>query len=743
MAETTHLDSLKINILTKEQFTTAEKDPNQLYLISDEEGVDLSVATPTEDGLMSASDKDKLDKIEDGANKTTVINDLTSTSTTSALSAAMGKSLADNKVDKDGNKVLSTNDYTTTEKNKLAGIDVGANKTIIDTTLSTTSTNPVQNKVITTEINNLNTLVGDTSVADQITEAIKNKADTTHKHTVSDVTDLTATAAELNKLDGVTATTAELNYIAGVTSNIQTQLNSKSPTVHEHSEYVNQNAFSNVKVGATTVAADTATDTLTLVAGSNVTITPNATSDSITINATNTEYTHPNSGVTAGTYKSVTVNAQGHVTGGTNPTTLSGYGITDAASKDAVDALTSLVGDTAVSAQITEAIKNKSDVGHAHVIGDVTNLQNTLNAKYVKPSTGVPKSDLAADVQTSLGKADTAVQSLSGYATEGYVNAAVSNLVDSAPETLDTLNELATALGNDPNFATTVATEIGKKVDKDGTKVLSDNNYTTPEKNKLAGIADGATKVTIDSAMSTTSTNPVQNKIISEAINNLNTLVGDTEVSTQIANAVAKKADLEASYYTVSATGDGTAYTAAIPGLTTLSVGTKCVIVPDTTSTTSSPTLNVNGLGAKGIRRRLSSMPTSLQAGYSTTWITANKPFSLVYDGTYWIVDGLTKPAASDLYGSLSKDYTVEIPVAWTADATNGGYTQTVNVAGILETDTPIVDVVLVDSAATNKTLLKAYSCITRITTHDGYIKLWANDNAPESIFTIQMKVVK
>lgn len=44
-------------------------------------------------------------------------------------------------------------------------------------------------------------------------------------------------------------------------------------------------------------------------------------------------YTHPNSGVTAGTYKSVTVDAQGHVTAGTNPTTLAGYGITDAAAK--------------------------------------------------------------------------------------------------------------------------------------------------------------------------------------------------------------------------------------------------------------------------------------------------------------------------------------------------------------------------------------------------------------------------
>jgi len=44
---------------------------------------------------------------------------------------------------------------------------------------------------------------------------------------VADISDLTATAAELNLMDGVTATTAELNYVDGVTSNIQTQLDAK------------------------------------------------------------------------------------------------------------------------------------------------------------------------------------------------------------------------------------------------------------------------------------------------------------------------------------------------------------------------------------------------------------------------------------------------------------------------------------------------------------------------------------
>lgn len=48
-------------------------------------------------------------------------------------------------------------------------------------------------------------------------------------------------------------------------------------------------------------------------------------------------------------------------------------------------------------------------------------------------------------------------------ATQNYVSTAITNLVNSAPSTLDTLNELAFALGNDANFATTVATSIGTK----------------------------------------------------------------------------------------------------------------------------------------------------------------------------------------------------------------------------------------------------------------------------------------
>jgi len=58
-------------------------------------------------------------------------------------------------------------------------------------------------------------------------------------------------------------------------------------------------------------------------------------------------------------------------------------------------------------------------------------------------------------------------------ATESYVTTAISNLVDSAPTTLDTLNELAAALGDDPNFATTVTNSLATKASVDDATALA------------------------------------------------------------------------------------------------------------------------------------------------------------------------------------------------------------------------------------------------------------------------------
>ena len=68
---------------------------------------------------------------------------------------------------------------------------------------------------------------------------------------------------------------------------------------------------------------------------------------------------------------------------------------------------------------------------------------------------------------------------------------------------------------------------------------------SSTDKKKLDGIAEGANKTVVDSALSSTSTNPVQNKVVNTAISNLNTLVGNTAVATQISTAIASKADLD------------------------------------------------------------------------------------------------------------------------------------------------------------------------------------------------------
>ena len=61
----------------------------------------------------------------------------------------------------------------------------------------------------------------------------------------------------------------------------------------------------------------------------------------------------------------------------------------------------------------------------------------------------------------TIPRGDTGPQGDPGEVTQAMLDASVASLVDGAPEALNTLDELATALGNDPNFATTVSTEIG------------------------------------------------------------------------------------------------------------------------------------------------------------------------------------------------------------------------------------------------------------------------------------------
>ena len=113
--------------------------------------VSANTATQSVSGLMSAADKKKLDGIAKGATKVTVDTALSSTSTNPVQNKVINSALSG----KAGTSVATTNAnglMSAADKTKLNGIAKEANKTIVDTTLSDSSTNPVQNKVIKTEL---------------------------------------------------------------------------------------------------------------------------------------------------------------------------------------------------------------------------------------------------------------------------------------------------------------------------------------------------------------------------------------------------------------------------------------------------------------------------------------------------------------------------------------------------------------------------------------------------------------
>ncbi len=91
-------------------------------------------------------------------------------------------------------------------------------------------------------------------------------------------------------------------------------------------------------------------------------------------------------------------------------------------------------------------------------------------------------------VDTELAKK---MDKTSAY-TKTETDQRIQNVVGAAPAALDTLKELADALGNDANFAGTMTSALSNKVDKVSGKQLSTEDYTTTEKSKLAGIAASA-----------------------------------------------------------------------------------------------------------------------------------------------------------------------------------------------------------------------------------------------------------
>lgn len=203
---------------------------------------------------------------------------------------------------------------------------------------------------------------------------------------------------------------------------------------------------------------------------------------------------------------------------------------------------------------------------------------------YSKPSGGIPKTDLATAVQTSLGKADTALQSIpSEYITESELNAK-GYTTNVGTITGIKMNGASKGTSGVVDLGTVITShqDISGKVDKVSGKGLSTNDYTTTEKAKLGytNIAYG----TCDTAAATAE----------KAI----TISGNTNWDLQ--------------------------------------VGSIIVVKFANSNTAQNPTFNVNGKGGKPVWYNTAIITSSSlsYAGYK------NRPMEFMYDGTQFVFIG-------------------------------------------------------------------------------------------------------
>lgn len=366
----------------------------------------------------------------------------------------------------------------------------------------------------TSHLTNDSNLVNTTTLNSELAE----KADTNHDHTTADITDLTATASELNVLDGITATTAELNYVEGVTSAIQTQLNAKapkaSPTFTGTPKVPTATAGTNTTQIATTAFVTTAVANKTSISGNagtatkletarNIALSGDVTgsasfdgSGDISITTTVADDSHNHTIANIDNLQA-TLNAKADatdlhshdnktvldgitsnkVTEWNNKSTFSGS-YNDLSDKPTIPSKTSQLtndSDFATNATVTSGLAGKSDTTHTHDEYENQNAFSTIKSD----QNGITVNHNASSPSSTL-----TIKAGSNITIGG-----------------DSTNNIITINGNYLKATTS-----------------ADGLMSSTDKSKLNGIASGANKTTVDSALSSTSTNPVQNKVINTAL---------------------------------------------------------------------------------------------------------------------------------------------------------------------------------------------------------------------------------
>jgi hypothetical protein len=452
---TTIIDSTTINVQNNIRFEGTT--PNDFE-------TSLTAADPTADRTITLPDATGTVVLEDGtqtlSNKTINLNANTLNTTLAQLNTAVSDadvaSLAGSETLT--NKTLTSPNVneavaltaTSTELNILDGATVSAAElNILDGVTSSTAELNILDGVTSTaaELNvldgitsstaELNILDGVTATAAQINVLGSLTATAAELNILDGVT---STTAEINKLSGVTATSAEINTLSGITSTVA-ELNILDGALLSVTELNYLDGVTSAIQTQIDAKADTAAPTFT-----GTVVLPSTTSIG-TVTSTELGYI---SGVTSAIQtqisgkQSVVANVSdveiGYLDGVTSPIQ------TQLGNKQAV-------------------VANVSDTEIGYLDGVTSAIQTQLDAKLASATAASTYAPLVSPALTGTPTAPLAVTgtNTTQVATTSFVQQELAVLTTGAPAALNTLDELAAALGDDANYAATITTALGNK----------------------------------------------------------------------------------------------------------------------------------------------------------------------------------------------------------------------------------------------------------------------------------------
>lgn len=226
---------------------------------------------------------------------------------------------------------------------------------------------------------------------------------------------------------------------------------------------------------------------------------------------------------------------------------------------------------------------------------------------------GDPRTKPHVDATTSVhGIADTAALATKTYADTAAANAAAA-VVNAAPSTLDTLNELAAALGNDASFSTTTATALGKRVRVDAAQTFTSGEQIQARSN-IGAVS------TSDSRLTDTRT-PTDGSVTTAKI-------VDANVTTaKIADSAVTNAKLANSGITINGSSVSLGGSVSITGLPTQTSNSGKFLTTDGTSASWAAIV-----GGATVSATAPSSPTT-----GMLWLDSETGVVYAYYGTSWI----------------------------------------------------------------------------------------------------------